>query len=78
MPASVYYYRPKAGRKDRLPSKQTRHREQGWVNNPVVFGVIEEILSRPFYGYCLASRLISPLNTGKWVIASTAKKCTGS
>jgi transposase InsO family protein len=56
MPASVYYYRPKPGRKGCLPSKQTWHREQGWVDNPVVVKAIEEILSRPFHDYCPVSR----------------------
>ena len=56
MPASVYYYRPRTGRKGCLPSKQTWHQEQGWVDNPVVIVVIADILSRPFYDYCPASR----------------------
>ena len=51
MPASVYYYRPKLGRKGCLPSRQTWHRERGWIDNRAVVKEIEDIFSRPFHDY---------------------------
>ncbi|MEM6845701.1 MAG: DDE-type integrase/transposase/recombinase [Bacteroidota bacterium] len=51
LPTSSYYYQSKAGRKGRLPSATTWHKQQGWVNNQAVVKQIEAILSEPFQDY---------------------------
>ena len=51
LPASSYYYQPKGGRKGRLPTATTFHRQQGWVSNQTVIEQIETILSEPFQDY---------------------------
>ena len=51
LPASSYYYRPTGGRKGRLPTQVTFHRQQGWVSNQAVVKQIEAILSEPFQDY---------------------------
>ena len=51
LPASSYYYQPKAGRKGRLPSQATWHEQQGWVSNQAVVEQVKVILSEPFQDY---------------------------
>ena len=68
LPASSYYYQPKAGRKGQLPSRVTFHRQQGWVSNQAVMEQIEVILSEPFQDYWGYHNVTAELrDQGYWI-----------